>query len=619
MTSDRYGADVKGFVAGTKPARGKDWEKRWQRAQSVLFPLLLFLYPFLKVREGIDLTDTGYSLGNYRFFGETGGIWTLLTFLSNVTGYLLTRLPMGNTMLGMKMYTALVVSAMGLLGYRFFRTKMPPWLAFAGEAAAISFCWCPTVILYNYLTYLLFLLGAILLFRGLAGGRNLCLVMAGVLLGINALVRFPGNILEAGLILALWYYGALKKKPFRQMAAQTGLCAAGYVGAALAMLGVVALICGADAPGKMIEGVFGMAGSASDYTLGEMVAAIADAYFHGLQWMFYMLVCILPGIPFLTVRQELLPGLRKAVYCACIPVLFFVLGKWGMFNFRYFQKEAALQWGAVFLLLALFISVWMLFTRMLDDEWRLIGCIALLVILLTPLGSNNHIWPALNNLFFIAPVVFWMAYRFVRWGRTYLDATRKVPLFPVKAMMAGVLAAFLVQAAGIGAGYVFLDGESGEKRVYKVEANPVLYGMYTGEMNAETLEEISYFMLEHKQEYQDKKLILYGNIPGLSYYLDKAPAIDTAWADLDTYPLERLKEELSQVAGLLAGQKLSRPLVILTPPLAAWLSGDPRAIQWWGADAMNLEADEKLGAIREFMEKHSYAQVFANEAFVIYE
>lgn len=286
MTSDRYGADVKGFVAGTKPARGKDWEKRWQRAQSVLFPLLLFLYPFLKVREGIDLTDTGYSLGNYRFFGETGGIWTLLTFLSNVTGYLLTRLPMGNTMLGMKMYTALVVSAMGLLGYRFFRTKMPPWLAFAGEAAAISFCWCPTVILYNYLTYLLFLLGAILLFRGLAGGRNLCLVMAGVLLGINALVRFPGNILEAGLILALWYYGALKKKPFRQMAAQTGLCAAGYVGAALAMLGVVALICGADAPGKMIEGVFGMAGSASDYTLGEMVAAIADAYFHGLQWMF---------------------------------------------------------------------------------------------------------------------------------------------------------------------------------------------------------------------------------------------------------------------------------------------------------------------------------------------
>ena len=40
--------------------------------------------------------------------------------------------------------------------------------------------------------------------------------------------------------------------------------------------------------------------------------------------------------------------LRKIVYCLCIPVLFLVLYKWGMFNLKYFQKEAALQWGAVF-------------------------------------------------------------------------------------------------------------------------------------------------------------------------------------------------------------------------------------------------------------------------------
>lgn len=597
---------------------GRDLERLWRRVQSVLFPLLLFLYPFLKVREGIDLTDTGYSLGNYRFFGETGGVWTLLTFLSNVTGYVLTRLPLGDTMVGMKFYTALFVSAMGLLGYRFFRTKMPPWMAFAGEVAAISFCWCPTVILYNYLTYLLFLVGAILLFRGLAGGRRICLVAAGAALGLNALVRFPGNILEAGLILALWYYGALKKKPFRKMAAQTGLCVAGYLGAFLVMLLLVSLVCGTDAPGNMIAGVLGMAGSASDYTLGEMVAAIADAYFHGFEWMLYMLLCILPGIPFLIIRQELLPGVRRAIYCACIPVLFLVLGKWGMYNFRYYQKEAALQWGAVFLLLAVSISLWMLFTRMLDDEWRLIGCITLLVILLTPLGSNNHIWPALNNLFFVAPVVFWMAYRFIRWGRTYLDATRKVPLFPAKAMLSGVIAAFFIQALGIGVCYVFLDGETGEKRIYKVAANPVLYGMYTSEMNAETLEEISCFMLEHKDEYEDRKLILYGNIPGLSYYLDRAPAIDTAWADLDTYPLARLREELSQVSSWITRQELARPLVILTPPLAAWLSGDQQAMQWWGADAMELESDEKLGAIREFMARQNYGQIFANEAFVIY-
>ncbi len=159
-------------MAGRVKAIGesKEFHRVWKLVENIVFPLVLLLFPLLKVQEGIDLTDTGYSLGNYRFFGESGGIWEVLTFLSNVTGFLFTKLPMGKTMLGMKIYSSLIISLMGLLGYRFFKTKMPAALAFAGEVAAIGLCWCPPVILYNYVTYFLFLLGSILLFRGLAGG-----------------------------------------------------------------------------------------------------------------------------------------------------------------------------------------------------------------------------------------------------------------------------------------------------------------------------------------------------------------------------------------------------------------------------------------------------------------
>lgn len=589
----------------------KEFQKVKKLAANILFPLILLLFPLLKAGQGIDLLDTGYSLGNYQFFGQVGGVWTLLTFLSNVTGFLLTRLPMGGTMLGMKVYTSLIVSMMALLGYRFFKTKMPSWMAFLGEIAAISFCWCPTVILYNYLTYFLFLLGAILLFRGLAGCRPVCLLLAGIVLGLNAFVRFPNNILEVMLIVAVWYYGALKKKTFKEVARETGICIAGYLAAFLVVFLALSFSYGADTLGNMITGVFGMTESASDYTLSEMLLAIADAYFHGFQWMLYMIICVLPGIPFLIIRKERFLSLRKVIYCVCIPVLFWVLGKWGMYNFKYYQKESALQWGAVFLLVALAEVIWMLFTRMLDDEWRLIGCIAFVIILITPLGSNNHIWPVLNNLFLIAPIVFWMVYRLARWGRTYLDATGKVPLFPVKAMLSGILIAFFIQALGIGCHYVFMDGEMGGERIYKVAENQVLRGMYTTEMNAETLEEISAFMMENSTEYADKKLILYGNIPGLAYYLNKPPAISTTWADLDTSSLGQLKEELQEIS--------ERPLVILTPKLAAYLSGDDKAMAWWGADVEELAQDEKLKAIQSFMEEGAYTQVFANEAFAIYQ
>ncbi len=608
-------------MAGRVKAFGesKEFHRVWKLVENIVFPLVLLLFPLLKVQEGIDLTDTGYSLGNYRFFGESGGIWEVLTFLSNVTGFLFTKLPMGKTMLGMKIYSSLIISLMGLLGYRFFKTKMPAALAFAGEIAAIGLCWCPPVILYNYVTYFLFLLGSILLFRGLAGGRQICLFLAGAALGANVMARFPGNVLEAGLILAAWYYGLLKRKTVKALAKETGICLLGYLSSFLALLLAATLLYGSGTLGNMITGVLGMAGSASDYTLGEMLLAIVDAYFHGFQWMLYMLLCILPGIPFLIIGEGRFLRLRKIIYCLCIPVLFLVLYKWGMFNFKYFQKEAALQWGAVFLLVCLGVTVWMLFTRMLDDEWRLIGCIALLIILITPLGSNNHIWPVLNNLFFITPVAFWMIYRFARWGRTWLDTTRKVPLFPAKAMFSGMMIAFFVQALGVGCQYVFLDGETGEPRVYKVAANPVLHGMHTSEMNGETLEEISRFMTEHRAEYESKKLILYGNIPGLSYYLDKGPAIYTAWADLNTNSLERLEEELQELAGLYKENHKDRPLVILSPPLAAYLSGEEKTIAWWGVDVESCKKDEKLKAIEDYMEAGAYEQVFGNEAFVVYE
>lgn len=596
----------------------EQFQKAGRIVENVVFPLILLLFPLLKANQGIDLWDTGYSLGNYRFFGEIGGVWTLLTFLSNVTGFVLTKLPMGGTMLGMKLYTGLLVSLMALAGYRFFKTKMPSWLAFLGEVAAIGFCWCPTVILYNYLTYFLFLCGAVLLFRGLAGGRMICLFLAGIVLGMNVFVRFPGNVLEAVLIIAVWYYGALKKKCVRKIMQETGICILGYLTAFLVMLGIVSAFYGMSAFQNMVAGVFGMTTSASDYTFGEMLLAILDAYFKGFQWLLYMILCVLPGIPFLVIKKERFLKLRKIIYCICIPVLFWILGRWGMYNFRYYQKESALQWGAVFLLVAIAHMVWMLVTKRLDDEWRLIGCIALCIILITPLGSNNYIWPALNNLFFVAPIVFWMVYRFARWGRAYLDATGKVPVFPVKAMLSAILLAFFVQAVGIGCCYVFLDGETGEKREYKVAENRVLQGMYTNEMNAETLEEITFFMTENQGGYGDKKLILYGNIPALAYYLDKPPAISTTWVDLDTSSLEQLKKELEELSRT-AKQGEESPLVILTPALAAYLSGDKKAVEWWGSDEEALAQDEKLRAIQEFMIENSYEQAFANEAFVVYE
>lgn len=581
-------------------------------AEKILFPVILILFPLLKVNQGIDLTDTAYSLGNYAFFGQNTVLWTLLTFLSNVLGFFFTKLPFGGTMLGMKVYSSLLISAMALLGYRFFRTKMPAVIAFLAELSAIGMCWCPSVILYNYMTYALLLTAVILLFRGLVRKHPGCLVAAGVVLGLNTLVRFPNNGLEVLLILTLWYYGYLKKKPLAEIAKETGLCIAGYAAGFVAVLAGMMLLYGTGTLGTMIEGVFGMAGSASDYTFGEMLGMITDAYLHGAGWMAYMVLCILPGIPFFAIQKERFPLLRKVVYCICIAFLFIVLGRWGMFNFKYYQKEAALQWGVVFLILSLGICVWMLFSRMQDCEWKLIAAMSLIVVLITPLGSNNYVWPALNNLFFVAPITFWTIYRFARWGRPYLDVTGKVPLFSVKAMTMAMVVAFLIQAVGIGCNYVFLDGEDGHKRDTTVEGSRILRGMKTNAANAGTLEELNTFMLENNTEYRNKKVILYGNIPGLSYYLHKAPAVYTSWADLDTNSYERLAEDLNTLNQTMTEE--NRPLVILSEEIMAQVLD----LQENGMTGEGSVWEQKLKAILDFMTVNEYRKAFENEKYAVF-
>lgn len=583
----------------------------------IVFPVLLLLFPLLKINQGIDLTDTPYNLGNYRFFEQSEGVWVLSTFLSNVIGAFLTKLPFGDTMIGMKCYGALLVSVMALFAYRFFKTKMPSWMAFLGEVAAIGFCWCPTGILYHYMSYFFFLLGAVFLFRGLAGCRPVCLFIAGVCLGLNVAVRVP-NGLEVILIVALWYYGARKKKTFEVIVKETGICVLGFLTAQAVMFVVMSALYGIGAYAEMFVGLFGMAESASDYTLGEMLASIVSAYLKGFKWMLYMLVCILPGIPFMVIQKDKFPILRRVVYCACIAFLFFVLGRWGMYNFRYYQKEAGLQWGVIFLILSIAVCVWILITKMMDDEWKLIGCICLTIILITPLGSNNYVWPVLNNLFFVTPVTFWVVYRFARWGREYLDQTKKVPLFSAKAMILAMVIMFFIQSVGLGFFYVFKDGETGEKRSIKILNNAVLKGMYTTPLNAETLDELSIFMTENEAKYAEKELLLYGNIPGLSYYLDKAPAIFTSWPDLDSNSLERVIQGISQVSGEIS-EKGQRPLVIITPALNAYYRQDSMAMEYLSVDANSLSEDKKLSCIMTFMDENEYTQVYENEAFVVYE
>lgn len=552
--------------------------------EKFIFPCLLLIYPLLWVNQGIDVSDPMYSLTNFRFFPELKGSWAIATYLANVAGWLLMKLPFGGTLLGISFYTRLVISAMALLSYYFLKGKMPAWVVFAGEIIAISFCWCPTTILYNYLTYFLFLAVCILLYRGLIWNRPGLLIWAGVCLGLNVMVRTP-NIAEALLIVAVFFYGKLCGKSAQEMWKQAGFCVAGFL---VGFLGVFLVICIQYGPGAY----FGMFGSLAGYTATDesyspfsMITSIFAAYGKTMVWLMVIAVCVLAGWIFFHILPKRFHTAGKIIYCLCIPVLIRLFWGRGMFTFTYYNYRSIYEWGMLFLYLVLISCVVCIGNSRFFRRDRLLALIILLSVAVLPIGSNNDTMPNLNCLFLAAPFTLWMLGKYIRRMR------RKPEAFPVTAMSVMVAGMVLIQGMGFHSHFAFGDGIYGEKRDAKIENSYILKGMKTRSLNADQLTGLLGYAGQNGLS--GRPLITFGNAPGLHFLLDMPPGLTHAWPDLDTYPAEQMKEELEQ---------LGKGTVVIFYKENGELPGD----------------SEKMQALMGWLDKENYIPVFENEGYLIY-
>ncbi|MDE6405696.1 MAG: hypothetical protein K2M20_08630, partial [Lachnospiraceae bacterium] len=300
----------------------KNFIEKW------LFPAILLLYPFLTVNQGLDVADSTYSLTNFQYFDSMDGTWMVATFLANAAGWLFMHLPFGGTLLGVKCYTTLVQSATALMAYFGLRKGIAAPVLFLGEFLALGLCWCPSTILYNYLTYFLMTAAILLLYRGLTGGhaaapRRVCFIAAGLCLGANVAVRMP-NVVQAAFILAVWYGIVLTFRqgggkaggspwagptadaekrnagkegagrgqlPWREMLAANGWCLLGYVVGFGVPLAVICVRYGVSAYPAMVQTMFAMTGQAVDYKPSSMLAGMLGDYIKGLYWLVFAGVC----------------------------------------------------------------------------------------------------------------------------------------------------------------------------------------------------------------------------------------------------------------------------------------------------------------------------------------
>lgn len=643
----------------------------WRR----FFSVILFFYPLRHIHWGLDLWDTGYNYANFQYMGleHMDSMWLYSTYLANAVGNLLTKLPFADSLAGMNFYTGLFVSGLALLGFWFCTEKLhiPSGIAFLGEMVAISLCWCPTALLYNYLTYVLFLLCVILLYLGLNGQKRWYLFGAGVCLGANVLVRFP-NLPEAALIVGVWAYAVIEgleaarlengkrngksvgiikawkekgrqvvKYAWKRACHDTLWCLLGYL-AALAVLFIYMQIrYGLD---NYVEGIlrlFAMTDTATDYKADSMIMGIVDMFRQNLYWIIRIGVFAAIGVVFLSFvrmvwESKALVNLAERfkgwkickditlilAHITCVAIAAVML--WWLYKRGFcsldFRTYGAILWPSVtFLTLAIGIGVIRIFNPGCPKEEKLISGLMILVLLLTSIGSNNKLYPSFNNLFVAAPYVLWECMKFFTKVKEWRWKKIIVSVFPIKVICAAFLGLFLFQSLLFGTRFLFAEATGAQEATSTVENNEILKGVKMPQERAVWLQEISDYVAEN--DLQGREVILYGEIPSLSYYL-QMPSAFNPWSDLRSYGLEVMAEDLQETIAEMEENEGKRPVMIVENRYVQYQEKGLTALEEMGLQELTIQKiteDKKWELLVEFMEEYNYEKTFSNEKFTMYE
>ena len=595
--------------------------KKYQNfIEKILFPALLILYPLSKINQGIDVSDTTYSLANFQYFISMDGTWIVATFLSNAVGNLMMHLPFGSTMMGMYFYTALVQSVTAFVVYAALRRRMPAPFVFVGEWIALGLCWCPSTMLYNYLTYLLMTAGILLLYEGILKDDKKYYVVAGICLGMNVAVRMP-NVVQAALIIAVWYGAFIYGRTWQQAIRETLWCVLGYAVGFGVPLTAICIRYGVGAYPAMVKALFAMTDKATDYKPAAMVTGMFGDYTIGLYRLAFAGICMVGGWTLFALQRRLFSGKRgvmvwcKVLYVAVLLVLLrFYWGR-GVFTFFYYDDSSIYNASVLLILVGILTALYCLFRKNIRPWLKILAILVLVQVFVTPLGSNNYLYPIINNLFIVVPFLLWVAYdRYVscraedmRGEGGILSGTGALA-FVWGAPFVLLIVLLFVQSTGFHMAYAFRDGIHGEARDTKLTTLVKAKNIYTNQDNAAWLEELAEYT--KGAGLMGRELISYGELPGLGYLLDMPPALSTFWPDLPSYLMSEYERDMARLT--------TPPVIIVASPVAAYLNEDADGMNWFGSDREALERDEKLQILSAYMAEHSYREMFGNGRYVVY-
>ncbi|MBQ7690108.1 MAG: HAD-IB family phosphatase [Muribaculaceae bacterium] len=554
-----------------------------ERRHTLLFwgvMALLVLYQLLGVFFGMDVADAGFYLTFYdNIFTHPASVeYNFMYYLSGVLGGVLQGLFPAMGMAGMRLVGVAFNTLCAVMLWLALRRHLDVRALTLGCALVVTtFVAPPYTLSYDLCTIVFYVAAITALWRGMRSNNVWSVVLAGVLAGLNVLVRIP-NVLGLSMVLlplivAFFYRKAWWEAFDWLQAVRLTLL---FLCVAMLTVCVVFLLMPLSHQvqfERVLDDLRAIAGDSSgtaSHSTGQMVMTQLRFYAKGV-WT----------------------GLKLALpVCAC----------WWAHGQRRRWLSVPIQ------LLSVALMVW-LTARMhpLEPLWAMCvaGCIAVMIthgkgwltwlavlglgmMLVMPLGSDG----AYNN----GTIVCWVAAPVA--ALWWLSRCRVV--LPLVLMA--------VCAVRMVTGGAYFDGGSLLDKRWTVDA-PRAAHIYTTRERAEVLNTVLHGIEPHVQP--GTTLMAYGSIPTLNYLTHTHPYVGCSWV-----------EQLS--AGMLEARLRDGALVELPPVLrqkfntlgAQWGAPSERYLADYGTQN-TYQDNRKLAVLNAWLHEHNYQPVYEDSHFVL--
>ncbi len=562
--------------------------KRAYKIFWVVLILLIPVFPLSGLTYGVNISDVGFSINQYRFCFEDigsvylpilltefiGGAWLKACGFLSIPGYI-----------GVEILWVLSCYYLCFLSYRMYRKYNRDEAVLPALVLALLFAKCN----FHYFIYatgvaVMALTGLFFLVRALEEKKTWKLSVS-VFFFVMAILCKVSSLLQFA-VFAVLFFDFYKKRDRAYFIRQILYCVLGFaLGLAVALLFIQAT-CGIGEYGDMLVSMFFYAGSSEDgHTIGNMILSNLKGTLRGL--------ALLAGLGVVWAVPEKFPKCEK-VFRIGIPAAVIVLlagkitglaalpGISVVYDGIFFRYLNAL---AVTVALVYVCAALILRDKSYPEEFKLLVLSTGVLTVLMPIGSNTGIEHLCNELYCALPFIFICVLDRVR--REAGDGRK---LSTVGVMLAAVTAAWCVSLAGYQSLYLTRNYHTAENEVKACSLDELKYMKYEADV-VDELEEAARFLKQYQGG--ERKLLVAGTAVILNYLSGLPPFNDGSggWIETEFITYEQISEQLAQAQ--------VHPIVVLCTEA--------------------LEGDRpKIRLVEDFVAENPYEEVYTSGQYRIY-